>query len=673
MPRVTLLLAIICLCMTPVAAETAKVDLLGGIGDFEYAGDTRWYSMYAGSDYIFDRESGWTTTKSPAGWRSGYDPATPDNSVAVGWVRRTGPSVHPRKHVTYSIAPSAASGGNCQFFCLKGVLGNGVYARLETHVRNRDDGPTDVHTGDTVTFRLDSIRMTGYDKLPRGSRVEYKLGINGGREKTLVSSGTSFSDEISMTVPPSHGQWVIPYVKIVVSGPLNGAEPGVYVDGAHLYIRRAKDPWRYATWEVPVVPDKGVKTLIYRANWQSTPHDLYMVAKNGDAVILNEADGALAARLKYLNPNVKTYLYQIGTCMDLRDYRGVDPWYSLSPAQMDGLRKNNLTKWLVAGGRGDGGFANEPEYPHSYYTKITDRDYQSYWVERVKAKALRWRHQGVFMDAMTSWPVQMDGDTISVPQRDPYEVQSFFHATVPILKGAGLEVVANIGGSNISIGQPSIFLDPRWSPTTQFSAPQYAKNSRSVVPNIVFQEWGFIRAGRERNGYYPEYWLKCLQDMDVVRKWNTSADGGAVSLAERIEYSVEVLGTDLKEDPAEGVDGWFQFGLASYLLGQNDYTSFSWHSRTDLAKGTDYSVTAKFEAPDGDRASIAGDPYFLYRRYKMKNGGSAVVVVNANNESRSYVVGPDCADESGKAVVKGTKITMKPHTGRIFTAAAKPM
>ncbi len=670
---VLLIVAIGCSCSS-VAAEVVRVDLLGGLGDFEYSGDTRWYSGYTGSDYDFDAESGWTAPTGPKStWRSGYDPATPDNSVAVGWIRRTGPGVHPRKNVTYSIVPSTAPSGNCQFFCLKNVVGDGVYARLETDVRVRDDGPTDVHIGDTVTFRLDSIRMTGYDRLPQGSRVEYKIGINGGDEKTLAPSRAAFSDEISMVVPASHGKWVVPYVKIAVSGPLEGAEPGVYVDGAHLYVKRANDPSRYATWEVPVVPNKGIKTLIYRANWQSTPHDLYVVARNCDAVVLNEADGALAARLRYLNPNIRTYLYQIGTCIDLRDSRGVDPWYSSSPAQMNSLRKNNLTKWLVAGGTGAYGFVNEPEYPHSYYTRITDRGYQSFWVDRVKAKVLRWRHNGVFMDTIAAWSAQIKEGKVSVPQRDPWEVQSFLHATVPVLRSAGLAVIANIGGSNISVGQPSVFLDPRWSPTTQFSAPQYAKNSRSVVPDVVFQEWGFIRAGRERNGYYPEYWLKCLQDMDAIRKWNTSADGSVVSFAERIEYSVQVLGTDRKEDPAEGVDGWFQFGLASYLLGQNEFTSFSWRSRNDLAKGTDYSVTAKLATPDGERASVTGDPYFLYRRYEMKSGGTAVVVVNANNEPRAYVVDSDYTDESGKPVSKGTKITMKPHTGRIFTASKTPL
>lgn len=668
-PLVVLMVLLVCVCSGLATAETVNMDLLGGIGDFEYSGDTRWYSGYTGSDYNFDTQSGFTTAPS-GGWRSGYDLSTTDNSVAVGWVRRTGPWVHPRNNVTYSLVPSEQSAGNCQFLCLKRVVGDPVYARVETHVRVRN-GPSDVHEGDTVTFRVDSIRMSGYSNLPTGTRVEYKIGFAGGSEKVLEASGTSVSSEISWVVPANVGELVIPYVSISVTGPLGSEQPGVLVDGAHLFLKRASDPSRYLTWDVPVTSSKGVRTLVYRGDWRQLPYDLYEVAKNCDAVVLSDGDGALAARLKYLNPSIRTYLYQIYTCIDRRDTRGIDPWYSSSPTQMGWVRKNNHTDWLYTGGTGAYGYVNEPDYPHSYYARVTNTAFQSYWLAGAMAKALRWRHQGVYMDTICPLTQEMLHSKIAVPQRLPYEVQKFLHATVPSLRSAGLDVVANIGGNNAIDASSSVFLNPRWTPIAPYNTSQYTSNQRIDVPNIVFQEWGFIRAGKERNGYYTYYWLKCLQDMDTVKSWNTTADGGIVPANDRIYYSIQMLGTDIPDDPAAGIDGWYQFGLASYLLGQNDWTSFSWHSRGKLLDGLDYSGTSHLGAPDGERASIGGDPCFVYRRYKTADGGRAVVVVNANPEdTRNYVLDTDVMDEKGAIIAKGTTVTLKPHTGRIFVNRA---
>lgn len=664
---VVLVVAQVFLIGSLAAAATVKVDLLGGIGDFDYSGDTHWYSGYTGSDYDFDADSGWTTDKHPSGWRYGYDPATPDNSVAVGWIRRTGPHVHPRKNVVYRIEPSGTSSGNRQFFGLRRVVGDSIWARLETDLRVRNDAPTDVHVGDTVTFRVDTIRMSGYSSLPSGSKVEYRIGFNGGTDKALVPSDTAFADEISMTVPASLGQWLTPYIKITSSGPLGDAQPGVFVDGAHVYIKRASDPTKYATWDVPVTPNKGVKTLLYHY----PTDDLYSLAKNSDGLIVSDQDGALAARIKYLNPSIKTYLYQIYTCLDWRDSRGIDPWYSASPTQFGWAKKNNRTGWLFPGGSGKDGFVSEPSYPYSYYMRVTDKDYQAYWAAAVKAKLLKWKHDGVFMDSINPLTKQMAGAKTAVPQRDPSEVQSFLHATVPLLKKAGTEVAANVGGYTMLDPGCSLLFNPHWSPTAPYTSSDYTANQPLNTPNIVFQEWGFIRYNSSGNVYDPVCWLKCLKDMDAVKNWNTLPNGKVVPAGERVYYSVQVLGVDKPSDPASGVDGWCQFGLASYLLGQNDWTWFSWYGHAKAQADIDYASTAKLGPPEGDRASIGGDSYFVYRKYKTAGGGSAVVVVNANTtESRNYTVPSDVIDESGAGVARGSVITLKPHTGRILIVKA---
>ncbi len=149
-----------------------KTDLLGGWGDFEYAGDTSWQSYYTGTDYDFDTQSGWTSAVNSSGWRMGWDPATPSNSVAVGWSTLTGSTVHPRNNVTYSIVPGGINGSNCQFFCLQGLTSGSAWAMLQS-TANISSVSSDAHPGDTVTFHVDSIRMSGYDSLPAGTTVKY--------------------------------------------------------------------------------------------------------------------------------------------------------------------------------------------------------------------------------------------------------------------------------------------------------------------------------------------------------------------------------------------------------------------------------------------------------------------------------------------------------------------
>ncbi len=372
---VVLSIVLICICRACAVAATVNVDFLGGWGDFEYAGDTSWQSYYTGTDYDFDTQSGWTSAVNSSGWRMGWDPATPSNSVAVGWSRLTGSTVHPRNNVTYSIVPGGINGSNCQFFCLQGLTSGSAWAMLQS-TANISSVSSDAHPGDTVTFHVDSIRMSGYDSLPAGSTVKYAIGFKGQTSKTLTASTTAFSDEVSFAVPRSAAAgWLIcPIVEIETSGPLGAAQPGIYVDGAHLYVKRASNPTSYATWNVPVTVTKGVKTFVNRWDW-GAGFDLYTLAQNCDSMVVGEADGAFAARMKYLNPNIRTYLYQIYACLDQRDSRGIDVWYSASPTQMGWLLNNNHRDWLWA--NGVGGFVSAPSGPYLYDMHVANSDYQS--------------------------------------------------------------------------------------------------------------------------------------------------------------------------------------------------------------------------------------------------------------------------------------------------------
>ncbi len=465
---------------------------------------------------------------------------------------------------------------------------------------------------------------------------------------------------------------ICPIVEIETSGPLGAAQPGIYVDGAHLYVKRASNPTSYATWNVPVIVIKAVKTFVNRWDWQSGGYDLYTLAQNCDSMVVGEADGAFAARMKYLNPNIRTYLYQIYACLDQRDSRGIDVWYSASPTQMGWLLNNNHRDWLWA--NGVGGFVSAPSGPYLYDMHVANSDYQSYWVGVAQAKALRWKHQGVFMDSMIPMIQVLSGAQIIQPERDPWGIQRFLHGVVPSLDSAGLTVAGNMGGYNVSKDPCDVYFNPRWTPAAPYNTSNYTSNQPSNTPNIAFQEWGFIRpsGGAE---YDSAYWLSCLQDMDTVKSWNTNADGSLVPANQRMYYVVEIEGADVPSDPAAGVNGWFQYGLASYLLAQNDWTYFSWLSTGRLLDGIDYSSTANLASPAGDRASVNGDPYFLYRNYTTADGRGEVVVVNGNDgpngvlrltASDVYALPWTALDENGNVLAGGTQIVLPPHTGRIF-------
>ena len=274
------------------------------------------------------------------------------------------------------------------------------------------------------------------------------------------------------------------------------------------------------------------------------------------------------------------------------------------------------------------------------------------------------------MDSMIPLTQMKSGATMIQAERDPWEIQSFLHAVVPSLDSAGLEGAGNIGGTDISTDPCDVYLNPRWTPTAPYNTSSYTANQWSNTPNIAFQEWGFIRPVTGVR-YDQTYWLSCLQDMDTVKSWNTNADGSLVPASQRMYYAVQVPGTDAPGDPTSGVNGWMQYGLASYLLGQNEFTYFTWANYTLSSGNIDYSSTANLGSASGNRTSIGGDPYFLYRNYNTTSGGTVVVVVNANNTARrTYILSNEVTDETGSLIPGGTVITLLPHTGRIFTYAA---
>lgn len=596
-------------------------------------------------------------------WRSGYNYATPDDSVAVGWVRKSGETVHPARQVVFRIVKEDITGSNCQYFALKDYSGTYGSVQLSTTL-SITDKPSSVHAGDYVTFSVEHIRPSGCELLPPGTSVALKLGIRIGEkevEKKLPTSSTAFSEELLYGPIPAGIQQFTVYLKIEASGDLTGRQVGMFVDRAHLYVRR-RGSADYATWEVPTRKERRCKTKRLYGNPRSVD-DIYDLASNYDIVVMSEQYSVFLPILKKLNPDIKSYLYYAATVVDLRDSRGKDAWYSSSPFQMGNVLANH-TNWLYD--NGNGYYVNEPDYPYSYYLRVANSDAQREWAQHAKNTALRWRYDGIWIDALEPLPGLRSGSKVIIPLREPWEVQQFLRAVLPQFKQAGLEVIQNTCKKHLETEPGSIYTNPFWKPAGRYNTANYQPNTPATVADGIFQEWAFFycdMANGRINKYDKDYWKQCLDDMDTVKRWNAT-----LAASEKKYYHVFVIGTDSKDDPAYGTDGWLQFGLCSYLLAQNDWTTFGCGLRPSYYANIDFSITKRLGTPISEHTAYKGDPYFRYRTYGPTSDGGVggVVVVNANSEARNYVLDFDAIDESGNPIPRNTNIVLKPHTGRIF-------
>jgi len=58
--------------------------------------------------------------------------------------------------------------------------------------------------------------------------------------------------------------------------------------------------------------------------------------------------------------------------------------------------------------------------------------------------------------------------------------------------------------------------------------------------------------------------------MDAVKSWNASIP----DTEPKKQMNCRLFAVDDTSNPALGISGWLHYGLCSYLLGQNDYTTF---------------------------------------------------------------------------------------------------
>lgn len=659
-------------------AAMVKNDLLAGVGQFEKSTYVRWYSSYMSYDPANDSNVMYCLLPS-SGQRSGYNKPSADDSVADGWIRVSGTNVNPLTNIIYRVTNNPNLGsGNCQFMGLRNITSEPANVFLDRHVLVDNTKPWRLHTGDTVTFRIDRIKMSDYSGLPSGVRVSYSMQLGDiAPTKKLNPSSTAFSAEISAVIPSGVSNINL-QVCIITSGKLGTKQPGIYIDGAHLYVKRANTVG-YEMIEVPVTTNRNISThnIGYMDSWV----DIYKVARDNDVLVIHESNYDSIATLRYYKPGMKLYMYESGASfIDYRDALGKDQMFCSSPITFLEA-KTAHPNWLYAGGDYD--YYRYPEFSDRYFARVTNSDYQNLWVQRVLEKAAKLGVNGIWIDDLSN--LRPDKHGVS---RDIWEIQQFLHVVCPKLKAAGLDVIENACAQHIqnipnAVGTPlDVWFSPLWTPNDTYPATAgYSANNPANTPDIFFQEWAFFMpVTATKNTYDRTYWYRCIQDMDTIVQWNTATDTSGAPLLgtnQKRRLHMFVYGRDFAGDSAFGVDGWLQFGFASFLLGQNSWTSLGCSVLTPGPSGDvpvypemDYAITQKLGVPDGNHQAIGGDVYFRYRRYKAAVAGGldgGVVVVNANTDAaKTYVLGFAAVDESGRSLPAGSRIVVKPHTGRIL-------
>ncbi|MDH7602188.1 MAG: putative glycoside hydrolase [Armatimonadota bacterium] len=656
----------------PCFAATVRVDLLDGLGDFEQVAPvSEWESYYRlpsfdNPDYDFASNSLYfTESRGTYSYRTGVDASVAGDRIASGWRRVTGSTVNPGKNIIYDVVQGGIGGTNCQYLALKdmadGLVGHIELESLRHYVAKLRRG---LSPGDEVTFAVDHIRMSDYEGI---SGLSYFISIQtnvGVTTKRLNPSDTPFSAEVTTTIDES-----VSFVsaKVVVEGPVPpGRRPGVFVDGAHLYIKRLGS-LDYETRQQPLTKTRAVNTVGVFHNL--AVQDSLSVAYDCDHVVLGLAsDYAWVKHLKSLNSNLKifTYLNSRPTKQGAKD-----PYFANSAVGYY-FAVANHPEWLfLRNEQVPGEYAFCPEWPSEYWARLWLDDYCGTWVANALARVHAAQSDGVFVDNLSPANKVTDSNgNLLYPQLDVWAIQKFLRTICRAFGSASLEVMGNACGFDLNSGSGSAIFDPFWQPTEPYVGPEYSANTPETTVKHIFQEWSFVRPIGGKMVYDKSFWMVCIRNMEAVKRWNQAIAQKQLSpgLYKYLHAYVDLSAATY--DSAFGPDGWRRFALCSYLLAQNEWTTFGWSaaSLSGLCP-LDLSFTFTMGEPLGEHQPYNGDEYMRIRKYGRPTDGTvlSVVVVNANPDTaRTYVAEFDGVDELGQQIIKGEQITLPPCSGRVF-------
>ena len=402
---------------------------------------------------------------------------------------------------------------------------------------------------------------------------------------------------------------------------------------------------------------------------------------------------------------MKTYVYQAANICDYRNKNqtslmyGRDPFFTTSIPFKRVLDQGHSNDWLYYKGSGDiydltnPPFESNLSFSNEYYSKFTSQTFQDAWKENVKHNVKEYGFDGVFVDVMVDYKIYSNYETkVANPvNRYTWECQDFMSNVYTDLKDNGVDIIGNGYGRHRRSGEGQVLYNPFWNPQDPTDASyftqtdnycyaadpyfpnSYKENRPEIIPNGHFEESAFFRCDPsfDTNNFDSEYWLACIDDMDAVNEWNTLTGTDAISSRDKVYEHMCVWGNNIN---VEGIGGWFQFGMASYLLGQNDWTTVSWGLDTTATNPNDKKISDielnrvlnlinALGEPVNARQLVGTNNCFLYREYE--NG---YVVVNGNSTGNSLIFqrNESLKEENGTVRDANYVFSVAPNTGRLL-------
>lgn len=351
------------------------------------------------------------------------------------------------------------------------------------------------------------------------------------------------------------------------------------------------------------------------------------------------------------------------------------------------------------------------DYQTRYYAQIDNDPYQQTWREAVVNKLAQTRYDGIFIDDLITFvesgtqtnPISGEKTKVDVLTRQPYEVQDFAHGVIPYLRNNGiknLEVFVNQSGGHYNGWPSNVLLNPTWSPDNpgqltnvqqsflNENKAKFTANNYITTGDIYLQEHAFINLNWDksdlRNAYSLDYWYKTLIDLDDVITINRDLPAGYKKKVYLLSLNIDrpdIADPAVNPVPQSEIsnlnrydNGWAKFSLTSYLLGASDYSSLGVSKRIPVGIDSNsysdpidpgFNLTVKLGDPTGNR--LEHIDLYTDKSLQSRDYSNGLVVVNGSPDlTRDFTLSNDYLDELNRTYPKGTTITLKPHSGRIF-------
>lgn len=586
-------------------------------------------------------------------------------------------------------------------------------------------GTSDFVPGQTYEFKLDKIYLDHTGTLPGGTTASYFFMINND-STTLNLTNTSAENPTSFTkefVAPtdlfvdSVGRTVITLrICIYLYGNTGDFKPTLHFDGAHLYPK--DESGNYLSEQVPAPRDRNINTGMV-AFVPSTMR-AYDIATRFDQIMLGWPEYYMVPIFRRYNPNAKIfYYYPAPNITEMRKEKSgeyvpfgvslikdafsappdgspgelyADRWFSKYPGgaamAVDDQRLASdipIVENYVIGTNYN---------PPSYEVKIDDPDYQRILTEKLTPFLETMGADGVFFDVLndTIGSQDYEDDGIDLKKEayrlSAYQVQSFQNYVFPRIRASGFEIMQN-ACCRSSLAFPGCsYLDPNFEVsdlpvegeanyTSELNSTSslYSNNSPAMIADYWFDEWAFWNHTDGERNYYAQTmggknrWKATLDDMDKRVLINNS-----LPRDERRMISLNISGVDRTEepspDPGDGINGWRNFALTSYMLAKSEYSYLGntekYNNREGYPIGLDMSrsnlLGEPMEARNKNASASYSDETLQSRTYSK-----GIAVANGSpTESRDYTIPEDVLDNNNNLLVAGTVVTLPAHSGRIY-------